>query len=1259
MPVDPRPVGPVDFILEPWTRDPNKGVTTRPVVTFVVSPSGRTGGGETVTVHGLYFRTLADGTLPIVTFGGIAGTNVVVVDSNTITVTVPAGSAAGTVDVTVTVGSESGTLLGGYLYFSGRIRSIDPPYAQLSGGSVTVLGSNFVSGSTFTFGGAAATDVTFIDESHIALTVPAHAVGWVDVVYTEPGGATDTLRNGFQYTALTRGSDIRRMPGITINKQSGSQGNNASFVVDGQSNKPVAGEEITISDEHDANRQLFKGVVMTVDQIYEGQTDQLAWQCSAQDFLFFLNRRRPFGSYTNVSVSEIVIDIINKYAPSFSTAFVQTKLALMTISLDGTRTIAEVFDTLAQAIGGGRWYLDGYVLHFFHPPLPDDIVVPIDTGGGADFTAAVLSTGAATNSPALYPAGYYAVRCTFIYSNGVESRLGPASNIMPFDGSKYMHIASLPIGLNPSGTITCVARKIYYYKGTDPLASGWTVTDNTTTTIDVTPVAGPTTGVVQVDVGDPVTIPDTGSPGTVTQPPPSGTEAGLGIPMRGGLGFSGHVMAVGGSMLATGPIHGFLIASRLRYAIYRFKVSVVYANGSESQLSTFTQPFPFGPVPVGGNQSFTYSNGQVFLSRGFDVWCWDSPDADGSMDIFPGCPPMLFKFYASPYQVPAPGVGGGWNPSLCYNDPDNGYQAFGICPYFKTMDQPNHNPIDPSPTSPPNTPLDTTIPIPELPTDFGDKPVINPDDPTQTLVWPNPDGPYLENFTPPDDITNSNPDLLHEDSGSQPFVSSEDITQLRNRVKVYGSGTSTVAAAAIGDNQIQVADASVFSINGGTLLSGNGVPIVFFSTSSLPTGNFVLLSQSLTAEIPEGTILQYYAEANNRASQLERGKIELDVNGNPTDGIHEYVINDSSLATPQQVYLRAQAELHIFAKPIINIKYATRDVKTRVGALVHVDMTDPPCFGDFLIQSVTIDQIHDESDTLMPRYTVQASTVRYELNSFLLALNLVNGQSGSSGGGGNPAGLVPAAAASNTSVSVPIPIGSTTAAQGLGKRVMWWQQATKAASGLTNLAVGQPGTITITGGSFLNDNDGYWQQSASSAGSQAQWTAPTSFARFELEPLLRARFRLTTATFPARVLVSLNAGPTAVNTDTPNLTSERGVYLRYSQIAGDSGWRLMCVSAAGIFLSDVIMPVQRVTTIYKVQIKVTVARDTSGVIILPATFSVTATITNETTGVTASVTMTDGIQAATEVGYAFMVQGVTVPSTSATLDMQSYYLEAN
>jgi large repetitive protein len=74
--------------------------------------AGRPTGGNTVTLLGAGFTTALSSS---VTFGGVAATNVHVINAVTITVTVPA-HAAGAVDVTVTRGTTSATLVNGYVY---------------------------------------------------------------------------------------------------------------------------------------------------------------------------------------------------------------------------------------------------------------------------------------------------------------------------------------------------------------------------------------------------------------------------------------------------------------------------------------------------------------------------------------------------------------------------------------------------------------------------------------------------------------------------------------------------------------------------------------------------------------------------------------------------------------------------------------------------------------------------------------------------------------------------------------------------------------------------------------------------------------------------------------------------------------------------------------------------------------------------------------------------------------------------------------
>jgi hypothetical protein len=86
---------------------------TAPVVSNLSPNSGLPAGGTEVTITGTNFALGAT-----VTFGSIAGTNIVVVNSGTITATAPA-EAAGAVTVTVTNPSgQSGSLANGFTYTS-------------------------------------------------------------------------------------------------------------------------------------------------------------------------------------------------------------------------------------------------------------------------------------------------------------------------------------------------------------------------------------------------------------------------------------------------------------------------------------------------------------------------------------------------------------------------------------------------------------------------------------------------------------------------------------------------------------------------------------------------------------------------------------------------------------------------------------------------------------------------------------------------------------------------------------------------------------------------------------------------------------------------------------------------------------------------------------------------------------------------------------------------------------------------------------
>lgn len=79
--------------------------------------------------------------------------------------------------------------------------SIAPNTGPAAGGTpFSIRGTGFLTGATVTIGGNPATGVVVENTNLIIGVTPAHAAGAVDVVVTNPGGATSTLVAAFTYT---------------------------------------------------------------------------------------------------------------------------------------------------------------------------------------------------------------------------------------------------------------------------------------------------------------------------------------------------------------------------------------------------------------------------------------------------------------------------------------------------------------------------------------------------------------------------------------------------------------------------------------------------------------------------------------------------------------------------------------------------------------------------------------------------------------------------------------------------------------------------------------------------------------------------------------------------------------------------------------------------------------------------------------------------------------------------------------------------
>lgn len=172
-----------------------------------------------------------------------------------------------------------------------------------------------------------------------------------------------------------------------------------------------------------------------------------------------------------------------------------------------------------------------------------------------------------------------------------------------------------------------------------------------------------------------------------------------------------------------------------------------------------------------------------------------------------------------------------------------------------------------------------------------------------------------------------------------------------------------------------------------TGLSGNALTGIPASGSGslvapLKAGDEVVASSMLTGAtvsvaIARGDQVSVLETINDGPAQTALAALE----GGGSTGIYEHTLSDARLGW-REAAAHGAADLTRFSKPVVTMRYASRDRKTATGKTIHVDLVSLAFTGDFIIQSVTIDQI-GASKGLYPRYTVEASSVRWTFEDIL------------------------------------------------------------------------------------------------------------------------------------------------------------------------------------------------------------------------------------------------------------------------------------
>jgi hypothetical protein len=172
-----------------------------PTVSSVTPSSGTTGGGTPITISGSNFATGAT-----VLIGGTPATSVVRVDGSTITAVTPARTANVLPVVVTNPDGQPGTLFGGYTYVASpapTVTTVSPTSGVLGGGTlVAITGTGFLHGATVTFGGTAATGVTYVSPTQLTVAAPAKSTaGAVSVEVKNTDLQTGTLATAYTYLA--------------------------------------------------------------------------------------------------------------------------------------------------------------------------------------------------------------------------------------------------------------------------------------------------------------------------------------------------------------------------------------------------------------------------------------------------------------------------------------------------------------------------------------------------------------------------------------------------------------------------------------------------------------------------------------------------------------------------------------------------------------------------------------------------------------------------------------------------------------------------------------------------------------------------------------------------------------------------------------------------------------------------------------------------------------------------------------------------
>jgi hypothetical protein len=255
-----------------------------------------------------------------------------------------------------------------------NITSVSPPTGTTLGGTVVTITGTFNPQTSILFGeyGSAIVSIT---ETTIVVTTPAHPAGTVDVIAVSPttGGAalTFTYPSGFTFIAPAIAGTItlvqaRRDPEVSVTGQLGNGQNSFGFSVNGSDAASFTAGK-TVDMQLGTGQTIAKGVILQTEKTVEDGRFNERVDCRGNDNVWVLNSKLVKGSWAAASASAVATEIINKFAPNFSSAQVAGGLPAITLNLYLDANVGQALDKICALLPDGHWYLDtANVIHLFN-----------------------------------------------------------------------------------------------------------------------------------------------------------------------------------------------------------------------------------------------------------------------------------------------------------------------------------------------------------------------------------------------------------------------------------------------------------------------------------------------------------------------------------------------------------------------------------------------------------------------------------------------------------------------------------------------------------------------------------------------------------------------------------------------------------------------------------------------------------------------------------------------------------------------------